>query len=201
VALGLGFFLTVLFGGTGFLVWSLTVPDIPEREWETFAPPNGRFTVRLPGFPLLAFTRLDGSVVRQYLLSRDHEEIDFAVSYYDVRPEQVGPTLLADVTAELRERKLQELAGQLIAERELMLDDYPGREIRIDPGTRHGTYLGRVYLAGRRVFLVEVLGRHVRPDKGATATFFDSFKIDVPSPNGPRRGFAQIHLRAADEAA
>jgi hypothetical protein len=191
VAVGLTVFLSVLFGGVGYWAWTLAGREIPEAEWEKFAPVNGRFTVRMPGAPVPTVARVEGWTFRQYRLIREREEVEFIVGYHDVPPAPVQPSLLDEAVALVRDDRLRELSGTLIAEQEVTGEDYPCREIHIDSTSRHVTYMGRVFVAGPRVFVVEVFGHHVRPGKGAAATFFDSFKIDVPSSNGPKRGFAR----------
>jgi hypothetical protein len=106
------------------------------------------------------------------------EGSSFAVTWFDVPGATDRPAaneVLLNALADQRAR-----TGRLLSQRSITLDGYPGRELRLEMTTRHGTALliSRDYLIGGRLYQVmaEVPRTYATQRTGEVVKFFDSFR-------------------------
>jgi WD40 repeat protein len=182
----------VCAGAVGVILWSLNRDrDIPDSEWQTFSPPDGSFTVRMPGVPALAPVDGKGLEVKKYLLQHKASDSFFAVGHVDL-PGDPPPGLLTQALAAERNNLIARVGGTVISERDVPFGPYPGRELQLKPDKGTGTLIEVVFLVKHgntaRLYVLGTGGPRIRPGTGDASKFFTSFAVREPSapdPGGP----------------
>jgi hypothetical protein len=195
ILLGLGA-LGLLVGG-GYWV-ATSVPKlfkrgIAESEWKPFAPPDGHFTVLMPGTPELDEQSVAAGY-HQYILKRKSEVVGFVVAYADITLEAAeDPAFLSQAAKENLDAMFAQLKAEKInrrnsnhKERNVLVSGYPGREYLIDAGKK-GTIIERLCVVKTpslcRLYVLRAGGgERVKDVGGDAAKFSDSFKITLGAP-------------------
>jgi hypothetical protein len=161
--------------------------EIAQSVWQPFASPQGDFTVLMPGEPSATpaatttvgslLVSIEGFVVQrydntvQYLVTR----IDFPE---DLNTEGIDPN---QFLAAMQNQIVQQTNGQVLQERTVMVDNYPGRELKLQTTDRDRVYIltNRLYWVGRKLYQISVtVPQDLEPSlAGSSAGFLDSFKL------------------------
>lgn len=174
--------LAVVGAGGGLLWYFLRSKGIPDKEWQTFSPPNGDCTVLMPGSPAPQTLDLLGMRVTQYQVDRKKEKAMFVVAVYEIPPQLVRRSLLDDMANGSRAGALNSMSGGTVtSDSPITLGDIPGREFQLKPAANPGALIARMYVAKvgnvHRAYLLMVGGDFIQPNTGDAAHFLDSFKI------------------------
>jgi hypothetical protein len=143
------------------------------RRWIKLSPPDGRFTVLMPGKPSSETRRSELGV--DYSFMADTDSATYEVGYSLHAAAFPSPEAALDV---LRDALTLASRGRLEGETRITLDGFPGREIRLSllGGTIKDTT--RLYVVGDRVYRLRAV---VGPPGGAVSRdvnkFFSSFKL------------------------
>ena len=91
----------------------------------------------------------------------------------------------ADLYKAERDYIVRSVHAKLAEERDLTLDDNPGKEFQV-AYSRGGTLIGRIYLVqgkpNDRLYILLVAGSRVKAGQGDAAKFLDSFQLTADSP-------------------
>ena len=148
-----------------------------ESPWASYTSPEGRYTILLPEQPKLKSqqaTGADGSTFQQYLaMASDSSGAFYAAGYFDIGSSNFSFDKARDGAVR---------GGTLIAERDITLDSYPGREVKFltkDPNGNEGFVVARFYHVDQRVYIIQYIvpksaGQDL-PDKAVK--YFDSFQV------------------------
>ena len=148
-----------------------------ESQWISYTSPEGRYTILLPEQPKLKSqqaTGADGSTFQQYLaMASDSSGAFYAAGYFDIG----GSNFSFDKARDGAVR-----SGTLIAERDITLGSYPGREVKFltkDPSGNEGFVTAHFYHVEQRVYIIQYIvpksaGQEL-PDKAVK--YFDSFQV------------------------
>jgi hypothetical protein len=156
---------------------------LPGENWQRHESPAGRFSVELPGpvrpnMPIPGM-KPDPNVKVEGTVLWKRGEV-YIVSYLELPP--AGQRLLTD------QQMLDEVTHRMESDPEIKkmvrndpikVSGYPGREIEYlyEDG---GTYVGRIVITNRRMYIVVGGGRFVRPGNKNLRRFLDSFQITGP---------------------
>jgi hypothetical protein len=136
----------------------------------------GKFKVQMPGDPraqgnetseTATFSRPNGEYRASFmeLSIADHESVEQVEKLLD----------------QFRDGGLRGVDGKLTAEKKIKLaDKHPGREVRADVvGERgkKGIMRARIYLVGKRLYSVMVVGTSEVADSAGATRFLDSFQL------------------------
>jgi len=159
---------SVLIAALALLVAGSAAAQDPMRA---FSPPNGRFTVMMPGTPQsesAPLTQTNGKTTtsHRFWSSPDNDSVAYMLTYSDDTEPQVMPGRLEIARDEL----LQTSPATLLSDRVISLNGIPGRAYTAR-GTDDGVlYDMQIYYAGRRLYQLITL-----TSPGNTAPFRDAF--------------------------
>jgi len=147
-------------------------------EWSVFAPPDGRFTVELPGAPAVErdshWTPV-GSVTMTKYWRRVGDAL-LAVELHDLPP--VAAALVSDdrILDQAREGVLRDTGGALLEGRALEVQGSPARDFTYQlPGSARLSEHALAVLVDGRLYILTGLARAPASDP-AVARFFGSFR-------------------------
>lgn len=151
------------------------------KDWVPYNSEEGRYSVLLPTQPVLntqEATTSTGQKATQYYASSTDESTAYLVGYFD----KAGATFSFD---KARDGMVSKIKGTLLAEKEISLSGYPGREVKVAAkGSDNGDYVAvaRYYEVGERIYVVEVVfpRENEKAAAGNSAKFFDSFTVAKP---------------------
>ena len=154
------------------------------QEWETFAPPNGGFSISMPGKPAMSDqevpTRVGKLNNRMYLLESGQGV--YMVSYADFPDPVTDPVTIKAMLDNARDKAAKSSGNQLKEEKEITLEGYPGRDWLVSiPG---GILRARAFwVRNQRLYQAVVLmpaGKDAEAEKAREATmmkFLNSFGL------------------------
>jgi hypothetical protein len=184
---GLAFVALACCGG-GYLM-------LPGEKWHTHRSPGGYSVdvpidpnpnLQIPGVAPDPNLHTEGGV-----LWRRGE--CYVVLYGEVLPRTLRAESDEDLIREaVRGMSQSPDVRRVVRDEAVAVSGFPGHEIEFE-GTDGGTYVGRVVIADRRVFMVIGGGRFVRPKNANIRRFVDSFRVTDPTlkaadPLGPPDG-------------
>ena len=122
----------IIFVGRG-LMDAVANRPIPASEWQPYRPPDGRFTILIPGRPSLGLRTGAASSqinVRRYSAALPHYQRTFIAAFVPPGqfPEQEPNPLMALARAEV-DTLVNQSAGKLLEERDLPWNGLQAREI------------------------------------------------------------------------
>jgi hypothetical protein len=156
-------------------------------DWQKFASNDGRFTVLFPGTPKneTKDVETDAGKVSVHMFYVEYKETAYVAMYTDFPVEAKDEGIEAALDSG-RDRGLEAANAQLVSEKKITLNGYPGREIRAkgkDPA-ENSVLVSRFFLAKRRLYQVIVAGPGGQIDSGAEEKFLSSFDIVTAEKSG-----------------
>ncbi len=150
----------------------------PVDHWRAFSPPGGRFSILLPGPAVEQIPKTTtGFEAKKYtIVSAMSNFSGLSVAYAD-QPDRSG--FQADTNKifdALREQARVDLRGQLLGEKQITLQGYPGRELRFLIADGH-TVLQRIYLVNKRLYSLLIIAGSKGIDSPDAERFMNSFKV------------------------
>jgi len=184
---------TTLLGYLSVMLMAVLFPGprtIDPAAWQRFQGPDGDFFVSLPGKPTHEVQAIPGSPLPAtvYKVRRSWEGLEFAVSHFDLPPEEAERIPLLERYRSCRDGMLKHSSGnKLVEEGSAFIGHQPGWQVVLHSPSK-GTAVVRMTLINRRFFLLIVGGRSVQPKAASVQDFFDSFGMvwkDTPVPPVP----------------
>ena len=152
--------------------------------WIKAAPATKGFTILLPGKPAEASQAVTGRPeLENFTLTLETSLAGYVVSYVPFPSEVTDPAAVKEILDRGRDGGLASSKGTLVSEKEIKLNDYPGREWLINlPGNLQVT--ARAYWVKRRLYqtVFVALPSNSSPEKmkltqEAKTRFLDSFTL------------------------
>ena len=119
-----------------------------------------------------------------HILKNGHAEEDSNTVYELLRMDYASNSLMnptKKVTESLFDgvisSSLKQVNGKLLSEKNIAVNDYPGKEIRISFDKETKLITMRCYLAKAKVYTVEIVAPADKEINSNATTFFESFKI------------------------
>jgi hypothetical protein len=149
------------------------------HSWKTYTPPNGAFSIDLPGTPDVETKRApteDGSLVTINLVSvQPTNHLAYTCAYTD--REGTSDKSPKQILESARDGSLTKLQGSLISQKQITSQGYPGIEWQ---ARAHGNAVvdARFFAVGSRLYMIMAVAtdEHDREPK-TTQRVFDSFRI------------------------
>ncbi|MCP9496010.1 MAG: hypothetical protein MSG64_16300 [Pyrinomonadaceae bacterium MAG19_C2-C3] len=183
--------------------------------WKPFHSPQGRFAALFPDKPDERITPVEATTGRpaSYAYSKQTAAAYYIVTYADVAGAASVSEGKDEATTNLaldsaRDQIKLVYRGTIKEQKQIRLDGYPGREVRMD--AYYGAVVCRVFLVGSRVYQVIVYVRQQPTDSSprmlatyarAADAFLDSFrlvKVGTPPPTYDRRATSPPAKTAID---
>jgi hypothetical protein len=165
-----------------FLACAVGADKPAQSKWTTFASPEGRFEILMPGevkqFTVEVVNDFGPSVLHMNVATAG-EGTMLVANWVDYPPELAAdlPDQLLD---ESREGALDNLGGKLVSEREIKLGPHRGREILIEVAKQDRLFRVRVYLVENRLYQTVVFGPPKFVKSKEAGRYLDSFRLPKP---------------------
>ncbi len=191
VPIACGCVLAVVVMSATLLVLGFRAGRLPEGAWTEFTPPDGSFTVALPGHPTEEDTEpvADGALAggKRFAARRWYTRTTAWAAYNDLDPglaqklqSDRDRVVAAGVLRVVRDREVARLKGTVTKEAEVRLDKGWGIEIHLD--SPDGPALERLVLMSEakhpRLYVYGIQGKRVTPDGPAGRRLFASFRLN-----------------------
>jgi len=163
-------------GGNAIADSSAALDDRAEG-WREFSPADGSFIILFPGQPKRESGELfaEGWLLKT-LKHSANPGARYSVTYFNAPPLTDRPDFALGLLKGLRSATLAEAKGQVLTEKEIVLEGHPGffLEVADKKGAITRTLL---YAVGQRLYLLSVRSGTEPADKSAADNFFGSFKL------------------------
>jgi hypothetical protein len=152
------------------LVLLLTAGCRKPLKFTEFSPPDGAFTVLMPGAPEKKTQNIRG--VQGTVWGVDVPGGAFTVVYFDL-----PPGVPFDLDAGIRGVAGQ-FDGTVVSSQNYTFEGTTGREFEIESKKPKGHVCGRAFVVGSRAYQVAAMGDHYRLTSPDVQKFLDSFKLN-----------------------
>ncbi|MFW5740501.1 MAG: hypothetical protein ACOC1F_09060 [Myxococcota bacterium] len=158
-----------------------------DRRWQTVAPAEAGFAVRMPVEPRMAVQKAHtawGPVqVRFFEAETDDGAVVYSVTYTDYPFEELEAGQAQTLLREAQQATARDIAGTVSSEEATTHRGHPARRTRLRASSGV-EYHVLVVLAGARLYQVFTASRPGKLDASERAKFFDSFELMKKSENG-----------------
>jgi hypothetical protein len=168
---------TILISSFGF---------VKSEEW--FLYESQEFSIRFPYQPK-SETRINKTVLGEMKDTRityhpDYTELDdnieYGIGYFELNDSiltkiKTIPTF--DIFRIAIDESVRNSDGQLLSERKIKLDGFPGREIKTKSKTGIATSKCRMYFVNKRMYMMLVITRKEKNLNNSINKFLNSFKL------------------------
>lgn len=151
-----------------------------ESVWSRFSPPEGGFSILMPGTPEEASqnvgTEEEPLTLRGFRSIRENEAI-YLVVYNDIPEEYISnPKKIKSEFDKIPQETAKGFKGRLVSQKNITLNGYKGKEFKVQ-ASRGIIFRGRAYLANNRVYLIGVATAKERYLRRTIPGFLNSFQI------------------------
>jgi len=143
--------------------------------WKEFRSSEGAFSILLPGTPTEQISTAGPIDFHFFVL--EQKDITYMVGYSDYPDTLVQertPDVMLDGT---RDGAVANVQGELLSELIISLNEYPGRELKIESHGGKVTTKTRIFMVGHRLYQVMVATRKEKAFSENVKRFLDSFKL------------------------
>ena len=151
-------------------------PNPNANAWAKFTSEEGRFSVFMPGTPkdeVKTTPSADiGPYTTRFFTLRNPRHV-FLIGYVDYDP-SFNFNRQAELEAN-RDQFIKQLSATLVSSRNVRIDGHSALEFTAETGER--IFKARVYIVGRRPYLIVLISPKNVDDSFALNRFFNSFKI------------------------
>ena len=161
------------------LVFAATQDDVPPT-WKGIISKDGGFRVAMPAAPTekkQLVKTATGQLQVMLLIAEGRNESLFVVGYADFPEAELKKGAIEKRLDQARDRAVENARGKLRSEKAIDLAGTPGREIAIE---KDGVLVARlrIYLVGRRLYQVMVLGSGPVLGSKDVGIFLGSFRLN-----------------------
>jgi hypothetical protein len=143
------------------------------RRWTKLSPAGGHFTVLMPAKPSSEMQWIGGFADHSFMAETDWAT--YEVGYIELTKMVPDPEAALDGA---RDALLLMPNSKLLSETKLILNGYPGRELKIVSTKGISKEITRLYIVGNRMYRVRVVIAPVNKDVHRDVEkFFSSFKL------------------------
>jgi hypothetical protein len=151
------------------------------QAWKEFAPPEGRFSILMPGNPV-PDTSSGNEGVHDFSLTTSMAI--YGAGYADwPKSEKDGAEYTKHVLDSTTQEMISVANTTLVSQTDILLKGHPGRELRLRL-PEDGIYVDRMYIVGERLYQLSIAiqGYYARPEKKGfydwtIAKYFESFTL------------------------
>ncbi|GAA6614442.1 hypothetical protein [Scytonema sp. NUACC26] len=154
-----------------------------KSQWKVFTPPDGRFTVLMPGIPRIESqtqrTHMGEIQLQVFLAQPPNQEVAYLVAYNDF-PDNYGQMASAqEVLDDAQQMALKTTQSNLTASKDIRSSNgHPGREIEyVNSGGK--ITRNRMYFAEGRLYQVMVITtkKQQKTISGSITGYLNSFQV------------------------
>lgn len=161
----------------------LNKPDAaadPDMNWRELRSQAGHFHALMPGKTKMEHSSIntDVGVVDMYYWSATQNPFSFVIMYADYPPSAVKDQDPQKMLANARDGAIANVAGTLLSDKNITLDNHPGREIRFSAQEEKSMGIARLFLIRNRLFILICITDRRNIFSPAITHFFNSFTLD-----------------------
>jgi hypothetical protein len=155
-------------------------------DWATFTSADKDFSILFPEPPKETDQKLETAignlVVKMYTSEASENEVYMLMTTDYPETSNISSdadtSFLSKLFRGAIDGGIQNLGdGVLMSEENISLSGFPGREFKISFMDGEGLVHGRVYLAGRRMYMIQIVGAKENASTWEVARFMNSFTI------------------------
>jgi hypothetical protein len=150
-----------------------------QAEWPKFKSTEENFMISMPGEPKQERTSGRGPFGNgHHIYSIESDGVSYTVSNsaFEVPPAQ--PKEIKRILDFARDMVVMVTGGKLLGDKDISLEGFPGREVKIEKGKRVWTL--HAYVVKGRMYQLMTTEPKAKEQSPAAAKFFDSFKLLAP---------------------
>jgi|SRR5882724_4278908 len=148
----------------------------PQSAWKTFKSTDENFIVSMPAEPEQEWTKGNSPLGNgHHIYNLDQQNLSYTVSYseLDAAPkDQKDIKRIFDIS---RDMVLAVRQGGLKGDKEIALDGFPGREVRIEVGKE--LVILRIYVVKNRIYQLMTSQPKTKSENPDILKFYDSFRL------------------------
>ncbi len=168
-----------------FATWSLSLPLLlgavqENPDWKPFASERAGFTIAFPSPPKESKQRVQaaaGELEVLVFVSEEKNDTSFVVSCSDVPESASGKETIDKRLDFARDGAAANSRGKLRTEKKIEREGHPGRDLVIDHEDTTVVRL-RLFVVGRRLYQVMVIGPGTVATSRDVTFFLDSFRVN-----------------------
>jgi hypothetical protein len=150
-------------------------------KWKEFTSKEGQFTIMMPGTPKETKSQIPGAnktPIDLTMVMVDAGKFVHVVAYQDNAQAAGSPEQEKQALIIARNAIAARFKGKILSTKDLKLaDKYGGMEIQVEIPELHGIYRSRLYLVGKRLYHVTVIGPKELTSTKDSDNYLDSFKV------------------------
>ncbi len=152
---------------------------LPRREWNDFHPPDGAYTVKLPGKPTASdVSPLPGWPLKTFRLNDPVLGVAYEVAHGPAQDAvKPGRTTDDEWFAAARKALVERTGGEVTDEKPAAQQAYSAREYTLTMPDGATTRIARVVRVGRQAHYLAVEGTFIAGDHRFVRTFFDKYFV------------------------
>jgi hypothetical protein len=158
----------------------LATPRIDSTAWREFTPPDGRFSILMPGTAATQQQFQPGwkEVFTAHIVDLKKQNRDFGVSHCDLPPNELKLVPIEQRFLAARDGMLAKTpGGNIISEAPIRLNNrHPGWEYILKVTQPRGQMIVRAYLVENRFYILSAGGAKMERDSEDAQKFFSSFR-------------------------
>lgn len=155
---------------------ALVVCGFTQADWPTFKSTEENFTISMPGEPKQERTSGRSPFGNgHHIYSLESNGVGYTVSNSAFENPPAQPKDIKLILDLARDMVLMVTSGKLLDEKDISVDRFPGREVRIEKGKKIWTL--RAYIVKGRMYQLMTTEPKAKERNPDTEKFFNSFKL------------------------
>lgn len=163
----------------GALALIAVLSSCQQSEWIVVSPGDGASSISMPGTPSeeTQSVQTPAGDIDVHTFVFEQKEVAYSIIYSDFPDALIAARDTEKMLDGARDGAISSVKGTLKAETKITLEEFPGREVKIEAPDGKHTVISRVYLVGNRLYQVAVAMPKEDPSSDDVAKFFSSFKL------------------------
>jgi hypothetical protein len=145
------------------------------KGWATFESEDGRFSILFPGKPeeqTESVSTVIGTIETEFFMV-EQRDMAYSLNYADYPAEVVTASDVGMMLDGARMGAVANVNGELLDEKEITLDGYPGREIKVEVEEDDIIVRACFYLAENRLYAIQAISKKSKASSEDIDKFLD----------------------------
>ena len=157
----------------------IVIAGCQRSTWKELNSSEGGFSILMPGKPSKQTLKMNSAIglIDFHLLTLEQEDVVYMVGYSDY-PDTLVQRSTQDSLLDIAcYGAIVNLKGNLVSRRVISIEEYPGREMKIEQADGETVYLTRLFLVRKRLYQITVLTLIRKEISEDDIKFLESFKL------------------------
>lgn len=157
----------------------IVIAGCQRSTWRELNSFEGGFSILMPGKPSKQTLKMNSAIglIDFHLLTLEQEDVVYMVGYSDY-PDTLVQRSTQDSLLDIAcYGAIVNLKGNLVSRRVISIEEYPGREMKIEQADGETVYLTRLFLVRKRLYQITVLTLIRKEISEDDIKFLESFKL------------------------